>query len=159
MKLTQYFHDSSQTIEKLTAELTEEHAGLFLNDRVNNIKWHIGHIALTRIYFLERSNPKLDPSRFLTPSERSLFDRGGTPPRNPEAYPSLGRLQDVFRRVGETWLIHLEALTSDDLQKPHSRTSDETLEALLVFLLTHESYHCGQIGFIRSSSGYPSIFE
>ncbi len=158
MNFTRYFRDSSAMLEKLTADITEEHAGKFLNDRVNNIKWHKGHIALTRVYFLERWNTDLNPQRFFGQSERKLFDRGGTPPRNPDEYPTLERLRGVIRQVDEAWSVQLETFTEVELQRPHSRTSDESLQDLLVFLLTHEAYHCGQVGLVRAGIGYPGVF-
>ena len=158
MTFSRYFHDSSQTLEKLTANLTDEQAGLFVNNRVNNVKWQIGHIILTRIYLLESWNSDRQREEFLTEGERELFDRGGEPPRNPDAYPTLERLLGVFQRVDEAWLRCLEQFSDEELQKPHGGSSAESLQDLLVFLLTHEAYHNGQIGLVRAGFGYPGIF-
>ncbi len=158
MIFSKYFHDSSRTLEKLTADLTDEQAGLFINDRVNNIKWQIGHIILTRIYLLESWNSDRQREKFLTESERMLFDRGGRPPRDPEVYPALERLMEAFRLVDKAWQYSLDNFSDEELQRAHSSSGAETLQDLLVFLLTHEAYHCGQIGLVRAGFGYPGVF-
>ncbi len=156
MNLTQHFQASAAALEKLTADVSEEHAGAFIRSLSNNIKWQIGHLTLTRMYFLERWNPDVNFDSVFGTRLRSMFDRGSKP-LAPQIYPSLASLQQAFRTDDAEWCRHLRSLSPDALASPHS-DGTQTLGDLLLFLLRHDAWHCGQIAFVRSQLGHSSLF-
>lgn len=157
-QLTQRFDQNAQMLSRLIAGMTEEDLSGFPNERVNNVKWQIGHLTLSRSHFIRRLCPERSEALNLRPEEQALFDRGGRPPKDSNAYPSRERLMTCYHSVHKAWIAYLQSIAADDLDKAFAG-KDETLADLLSFLLVHESYHLGQIGFLRSYYGYPGIFD
>lgn len=156
-QLVKRFSAVSETLEKLLDGVSDVCFTTFPGERVNNMAWQIGHITLTRTCFIEYLCPERRDALILTDAERCLFDQGGQPPKSPAAYPSRERLVLCFRSVDTAWIAFIKSLTPDDLERPFGKKGDP-LADLMTFLLTHESYHLGQIGFIRSFYGYDRVF-
>jgi len=78
----------------------------------------------------------------------------------PSAYPEIGAIESAWSDISSRLEARLGQLTDRELNAPNPRKfpiTDKTVRAALVFLLWHESYHIGQIGFLKKWLGYDSL--
>jgi uncharacterized damage-inducible protein DinB len=135
--------------------LTQEELWRAPTDRNNPMLWIAGHVVETRATIL----------RFLgEPADTGwgkLFDRGAPPATVADAnrYPSRTDLELVMREI--TPRLHAKLASLDDehlagparMQVPGTRTvADE-----LAFFALHDSYHVGQLAYVRKGLGYAGI--
>jgi uncharacterized damage-inducible protein DinB len=70
--------------------------------------------------------------------------------------PTVDELTSWWRDPAPKLDARLESLTADDLEKPIDMpfpTDDHTVRGAIAFLTQHESYHLGQIAYIRRCLG------
>jgi uncharacterized damage-inducible protein DinB len=114
--------------------------------------WLVGHVATYR----RRMLALMGVERPEAPWEK-CFGQGTSPADVPADLDPLTLLQ-TFREVSEAIAGRWEALTPEDLAKPFSRTlpdGSNTLGGALNFMVWHETYHLGQLGFMRRLAGRP----
>jgi hypothetical protein len=78
----------------------------------------------------------------------------------PDAYPEIEEMKKAFSEIGGLLVGRLEQLTEEELDAPSPREfpfADESVRGGLAFLAWHESYHIGQMGFLRKWLGYESL--
>lgn len=124
-------------------------------DRNNAMLWIAGHVVQTRARILQLLGEPVDTGW------GKLFDRGAPPTNAADAdrYPSRGDIEAAMREI--TPRLHAKLASLDDsylagparMQVPGTNTvADE-----LAFLALHESYHVGQLAYIRKGLGYPGL--
>ena len=124
-------------------------------DRNNPMLWIAGHIVQTRATILQLLGEPVDTGW------GKLFDRGALAPKAAGAnlFPSRAEIERVMREV--TLRLHAKLASLDDsylasparLQVPGTKTvADE-----LAFFALHESYHVGQLAYVRKGLGYPRL--
>jgi len=106
----------------------------------------------------------------LTDSRHFLADRIGRPLTNPvapylaeartiediTAWPSLDALRDAWCAVSAHVQSALDELSSGDLAQANAvrfPLADGTQLGMLTFLVQHDSYHVGQMAFLRRQLG------
>ena len=116
----------------------------------NHIVWIVGHLLWTRQRILTRLGG--DWSAPWLP----LFSRGSKV-ENATAYPSSGELMDAWTEVSDLLNGALEAASEEELNKsvtpPAPPTTDGKVSGLIRFLAWHETYHVGQICYVRGLLG------
>lgn len=78
----------------------------------------------------------------------------------PSAYPEIGEIKSAWSDTSSRVETRLGQLTDQELDAPSPRkfpVKDQTVRAGLAFLFWHESYHIGQLGFLRKWLGYDSL--
>ena len=78
----------------------------------------------------------------------------------PDAYPAIDEIQRAFDKIGDPIVVRFGELTDQELRATCPRefpVADKSLRAGLAFLVWHESYHIGQMGFLRKWLGYESL--
>ena len=132
--------------------LSREEGWRRLTEDTNPLLWVAGHIVQTRAMVLQMLGETVDTGW------GSRFDRGS---RLGEAkdYPSL---DEVARKMGEiSPRLHgaLASLQDEQLNRPASLPIPglKTLTDELAFFALHESYHVGQLAFVRKGLGYPGM--
>lgn len=124
------------------------------NDASNHIAWIVGHLIWTRKRVLARlgtewSAPWLE-----------LFARG-TKVEDQGAYPSSGALMDAWSEVGGLLAGALEHASEESLAirvtPPAPPTTDGKVSGLIRFLAWHETYHVGQICYVRGLLGHTGM--
>jgi uncharacterized damage-inducible protein DinB len=78
----------------------------------------------------------------------------------PVAYPEVDEIERAWTEISSRLIGRLGQLTDVELDSPSPRkfpVADNTVRAGLAFLLWHESYHIGQMGFLRKWLGYESL--
>jgi uncharacterized damage-inducible protein DinB len=119
----------------------------------NPIGWIVGHLTETRAGMLSEMGVAFDCGWTRVFQRGSaLQDRTGYPPRAAieAAWKAThASMRDAFRQVG------VDRLTLPVSRRPVPGV--EKLVDLIAFCGFHESYHVGQIGFIRKQLGHTSI--
>lgn len=73
-----------------------------------------------------------------------------------ERYPELEEVRDVWRELSGRLAARFVDLTDEDLLAPSEQkfpVDDETVLGGIAFLLGHESFHIGQLAFLRRYFG------
>jgi hypothetical protein len=118
----------------------------------NPILWVAGHIVQTRATVLQMLGQAGDTGW------GTLFDRGATVGDRSQ-YPSATEVVRVMREVSPKLRAALAVLNDAELSRPASLPIPgiNTLMDELAFFALHESYHVGQLAYIRKSLGYPGL--
>jgi uncharacterized damage-inducible protein DinB len=123
--------------------------------RNNAMLWIAGHVVQTRAMILQLLGEPVDTGW------GNLFVGGAPAAKVAEAdrYPSRDEIEKAMREI--TPRLHLKLASLDDtylagparLQVPGTKTvADE-----LAFFALHESYHVGQLAYVRKGLGYPGL--
>lgn len=135
--------------------LTQEQLWKAPTDRNNGLLWIAGHVVQTRALVLKLLGEPVDTGW------GTLFDRGAQAATVADAgrFPSGSEIERVMREV--TPRLHAKLASLDDtslaaparLQVPGTKTvADE-----LAFFALHDSYHVGQLSYVRKGLGYPGL--
>jgi uncharacterized damage-inducible protein DinB len=122
-------------------------------EKNNPMLWILGHVVSTRASMLG-----LLGERFET-GWGDLFTRGSAL-RERTRYPSLLEIERMRTEVGTRLRARLAALTPEDLARPATGPTfpgAKTLADQIAFFAFHESYHVGQLGYVRKALGHPSM--
>lgn len=135
--------------------LTSEELWKAPTDRNNAVLWIAGHVVQTRALMLQLLGEPVETGW------GKMFDRGAPAATadDAERYPSRGDIERVMREV--TPRLHAKLASLDDkylagpakMQVPGTKTvADE-----LAFFALHDSYHVGQLAYVRKGLGYPGL--
>ena len=143
------FKRNQEMLAKAVAGLTDEQWTARPLDTCNSALWLLGHIVWARSRALKLvgftwTKPWLD-----------LFARGSKPAEGQE-YPAVGDLLDAWHDLCLTFPATLEEIQQDVLSQPVQQPSpsfDGTVGGMVSFLAMHESYHVGQLVYVRRILG------
>lgn len=116
--------------------------------------WILGHITLYRRVILRRLGQEIAEE----PWEAEF--KFGSKPDLAKNYPAARFFLDDFTASGETIERELNALTESQAEEPWGRKfpdGSETIRGGAHFLHFHETYHIGQLGYIRRLVGKPGL--
>ena len=116
----------------------------------NHLLWVVAHAAVTRAVGI-----RLLGGEWSAPWQ-SLFTRGQKRVDNRQ-YPSVGEVQQAWNEISRRLLSALPTASPELMGKPVEKgkpSIDGTAGGMLGFLCLHESYHLGQMGFIRKWLGH-----
>lgn len=119
----------------------------------NPIGWLVGHLTETRGHLLAEIGERFDPGW------GGLFPRGSAR-REPADYPPRAAIEAAWKATHEQMREAFAALAQERLVGPPSRhvfPGVKTLADEIAGFAFHESYHVGQIGYIRKQLGHSSI--
>jgi uncharacterized protein YndB with AHSA1/START domain len=121
--------------------------------RNNPMLWVFGHIVATRAKLLGALGDPLDTGW------GDLFNRGATL-QDDARYPARQEIERVHRDVSERLKTVFAAFTDADLARPAPALGlpgVKTVADQLAFFAFHESYHVGQLAYIRKSLGQSGV--
>jgi uncharacterized protein YndB with AHSA1/START domain len=119
----------------------------------NPLLWVFGHIVSTRATMLGLLGDPFDTGW------GDLFSRGAAL-QEASRYPSRAEIDRLHRQVVDRLKVKFAALTDADLAGPAVGTplpGAKTIADQLAFLAFHESYHVGQLAYIRKSLGHSAV--
>ena len=119
----------------------------------NPIGWIIGHLTETRAGLLG------DMGRPFDCGWSRAFQRGSAL-QGQTGYPARAAIEAAWKGTHAAMRDAFANVTADRLAAPVSRRpvpGVESLADLIAFCGFHESYHVGQVGFIRKQLGHSSI--
>ncbi len=148
------FIQNTGAVQKVVAGLTPEQWLSRPNDHSNHVTWIVGHVIWARQILISRvgsdwSCPGLEPFARSAKLEES------------SSYPApevlLAHLQHSAIALDAT----LSALTPEALAAPAPPgppSPDGKISGFIGVLAWHETYHLGQIAYLRSWFGLPPVF-
>jgi uncharacterized protein YndB with AHSA1/START domain len=119
----------------------------------NPLLWVLGHLVSTRAIMLTFLGDAFDTGW------GDLFARGATVGES-SRYPSRDEIERVHRQIVTRLKDRFAALTAADLERPAVGKpigGAKTIADQLAAFAFHESYHVGQLVYIRRSLGHASI--
>jgi uncharacterized damage-inducible protein DinB len=121
-------------------------------ERNNAMLWIAGHVVQTRATVLELLGETVDTGW------GNVFERGATV-AEPEKYPSRESIEQMHREVGPRLLAKLASLDDQYLARPATMELPgvRTIADQLGFFALHDTYHVGQMAYIRKALGYPAL--
>jgi uncharacterized damage-inducible protein DinB len=120
------------------------------NDHVNHMKFIAGHLLNTRLGFMTQLTGGQPDDSYA-----AQFGRGVKIDPN-ATYPSINQITSKWNEIsgaigeGITKLPEEALEAKSPVQTP---VADDTIRGLLAFLVSHESYHIGQLGLLRKMIG------
>ena len=119
----------------------------------NPMLWIFGHMVNTRAQLLKILGEQIDPGW------GDAFSRGAEL-EDAAAYPSHDRIAEAARDVNTRLYATLNGLTEADLAKPATRAFTPavlTIGDQIAFLTMHDTYHVGQLAYVRKALGLPGV--
>ena len=119
----------------------------------NSINWIAGHVTLYRYMIL-----KVMGENVTTPWE-DLYSRGLTV-QDDLKYPSLSEIQAMFTPTIEQIKSVMESMSEDQwAAKPIRELEgfESSVRGTTAFLVRHETYHIGQLSYVRRLFGYDQL--
>jgi uncharacterized protein YndB with AHSA1/START domain len=119
----------------------------------NGMLWIYGHMAAVRARMLAALGEEFDPGL------GDAFGRGAAL-QDTTSYPSREKIGDASREVNRRLFAKLATLTDADLAKPAQGprpNSVQTVGEQIAFFALHDSYHVGQLAYVRKALGLPGV--
>jgi uncharacterized damage-inducible protein DinB len=151
--LAAIFELNTDLLVNCLADLSEAEARRCLEAGGNNIAFLAAHLADTRHFLAKRLGAPL-----ANPLARYLASAGSI--QEILVWPSLEEIQSAWLRISAHLDQVLESLTAEDVSQLDAHRfpiDDHTRLGMIAFLVQHDSYHLGQIGFLRRQLGKPAM--
>lgn len=119
----------------------------------NSVAFLAAHLTDSRHFLAARLGSSL-----ANPLARFLADARGI--EEIREWPSLDEIRTAWRAISDHLQRILADLTAAEVSQPDSHRfplADRTLLGVLAFLVQHDSYHVGQVAFIRRQLGKPAM--
>jgi uncharacterized damage-inducible protein DinB len=145
------FKTNTDLVKKATEEIRPDEWFLRPGDVSNHLMWIAGHLVVSRGGVLKALG-----SEWSTPWS-SLFVRGAKPAPQ-DQYPGVEEIRKAWIEVSDKLSASLASVPADLLAKPHDKpTFDGKVGGYVAFLAFHETYHVGQVSYLRKWLGYGQI--
>jgi uncharacterized damage-inducible protein DinB len=120
------------------------------SDSANNMKWVAGHLLNTRASLLTQLTGGTPDASYAGQFGRGVsFDPNAT-------YPPIEEIAAKWKETAaaiSNGLAHLPEEVLDSKAPTQGPVADESFRGLLAFLISHESYHIGQLSILRKMVG------
>ncbi len=119
----------------------------------SSMLWIAGHLTLSRARML-----KLAGRDFDFPWSDNFAK--GAAIKEPSSYPAISEILSVWDEVSKRLQEQLSQVEPSLLyaRSPHTfPVEDKSVRGALAFFVYHESYHIGQMGYLRKMLGYESL--
>lgn len=139
----------AKAIDRLTAEQWLKRPG----ETSNAALWILGHMVWARSRALQMIGYT------WTKPWLSLFERGSKPAEDSQ-YPAATEVLDAWDDLCTSFPAALEAAPEAVLAKPAQQPSpsfDGTVGGMINFLAMHETYHVGQVVYVRRLLGHERV--
>ena len=121
----------------------------------NPMLWIFGHMVNTRAGLLRLLGGEADLGW------GDVFNRGAEL-TDASGYPARERITAVSHEVNAKLYGALAALSDADLAKPATRPFTPAVKTLgdqISFLTMHDTYHVGQLAYVRKALGLPGVVK
>lgn len=146
----QTFRQNTSVLEKSFSDLEREEWLRRPAEQSNPVLWIVGHVIWGRSRVLAMVGEE------WTRAWLPLFARGATLGVN-EQYPTPEELMPAWHDVTAHLTAALDAVPAEALAAPVGEKSpsyDGTVGGMITFLAFHESYHVGQVAYLRCWLGH-----
>jgi uncharacterized damage-inducible protein DinB len=121
----------------------------------NPLVWVVGHVVVSRNLLARVIGGGLDLPWARLFGRKSQFEEGAVYPDRDELVRALGALSAQLQ-------ARLPALGEEQLSAPGPGglpAPEQTVRGAIAFLVYHEAYHVGQVGYLVKWLGYPGIVD
>jgi hypothetical protein len=151
--ISSLFHTNDVLFHRALDGIDREHLLQRPHDGSNPLIWIAGHAmtsrcSLTKMIGEDVENPWSE-----------LFKRGATIDSN-ISYPEIQEIVSLWEGITEKLMARLKSLTDEELSKPSAfpvPAGEKTQRGAIVFLNYHETYHVGQMAYLRKWLGYSQL--
>ena len=147
------FHANDQLFHRALEGVKPEDLLRSPQDGSNPLIWIAGHLMTSRV-----SLTRLAGERIENPWS-NIFARGATVDTN-VTYPEISDIVALWDTTTKSLMKRLEDLDDATLSEQASfpvPTGDKTKRGAIVFLNFHETYHIGQMAYLRKWLGYSQL--
>lgn len=119
----------------------------------NSVTFVAAHLTDSRHFLAARLGHPLD-----NPLSRYLADAKGFD--DIREWPALEEVRQAWRSIGPHLHSALDAVGEAELRRPNAHRfplGDSTPLGMIAFLAQHDSYHLGQVAFLRRQLGRPAM--
>jgi uncharacterized damage-inducible protein DinB len=148
--LVSTFHANAQGFEKALEGIPEEQWLEQPGKHSNHLAWIAGHMVIMRALV-----PKMLGIEWSAPWEQ-LFARGAEL-ADPQQYPKPAEIRKAWKEVSDKLTASLAKVSDELLSKPLSKevpSLDGKIGGSIALLSLHETYHLGQLGYLRKLLGH-----
>ncbi len=141
---------NEQLLKMATAGFEDAHWGARPEHGANSAHWILGHITYARLGMLRISGVRSEAEAWEDDFHK------GVKPDNGNAYPSPAALIERFQAAGEALAARFGEMTEEDAEKPSPREfpdGSKSVDGAMHFMYFHETYHLGQVGYVRRLEG------
>ena len=134
-------------------DVNEEDAQRRLNQQGNSVAFLVAHLTEVRHFLAEQAGQPLDNPLGEALANASSIDEL-------DDVPVLAAGLKAWERISDHLLPALRAVPAESLDEVTERSfpiAGDTRLAMIAFLVQHESYHVGQLGYLRRQLGYPAM--
>ncbi len=146
----QSYNQNASFLRQSVAGLSDDEWLRRPNDHSNHLLWIVGHVAWARTMLLARLE-----APWTTPW-MALYARGKKCVEGPDC-PSPSTAMEAWNESCTRLLAAMEAASEELLSTPATQgppSADGMLSGIVDFLAFHETYHIGQIAYLRSWLGH-----
>jgi uncharacterized damage-inducible protein DinB len=130
--------------------ITDTDANARKNENINHIKWVAGHLLDSRLTNIAKMTG-MQPDDTYT----AQFGRGmALDPK--AAYPPITEITAKWKETATALSEGISKIPEEVLAAPSpakAPIADDTIRGLLSFIVSHESYHIGQLSILRKMAG------
>ncbi|HXM35158.1 MAG TPA: DinB family protein [Pyrinomonadaceae bacterium] len=144
------FKTNTDIVQKAIDGILPEKWFLRPGDDSNHLMWVAGHLVVHRGAVLKSLGAEWETSW------SSLFTRGANLAAQ-DQYPAAEEIRSAWDDVSAKLLASLAGAPADVLAKPAPKgppSFDGKISGLVAFLAFHETYHVGQVSYLRKWLGY-----
>jgi uncharacterized protein YndB with AHSA1/START domain/uncharacterized damage-inducible protein DinB len=117
----------------------------------NPLLWIFAHMVATRARLLSILGEEVETGW------GEAFGRGAAL-QDTETYPSRQNIEEVGRHVNARLFAKLGAMSDADVSRQAARSFTPAVQTIgdqIAFLVMHDTYHVGQLAYVRKALGYP----
>jgi uncharacterized damage-inducible protein DinB len=144
------FRANTDIITKAIADVRPEDWFRTPGDDSNHLMWLLGHVVVHRGYVLKNLGREWDRPW------ASLFARG-TERMDEAQYPTVDEMRSAWNEISEQLKAALREAPDEVLAKPAPEgppSFDKKMSGTVAFFAFHDTYHTGQVSFLRKWLGY-----
>ena len=150
----QSFNQNAHFLKQAIDGLTDEEWLRRPNDRTNHMLWLVCHVAWSRTMLLKRLQAEWSTEWM------HLYARGAKcidTPECPEPSVALEAWNETCTRLSAALDDASEELLDMPAPKPGPPSADGKISGIVNFMAYHETYHIGQIAYLRTWLGHPGV--
>lgn len=147
------FHANDQLFHRALEGVKPEDLLRSPQDGSNPLIWIAGHLMTSRVSLTRLAGERIDNPW------SNIFARGATVDTN-VTYPEISDIVALWDTTTKSLMKRLEDLDDATLSEQASfpvPTGDKTKRGAIVFLNFHETYHIGQMAYLRKWLGYSQL--
>ena len=148
--ITGMFKANTDIVNKAIADIEPEAWFRKPGDDSNHLTWVLGHLIVHRGHILKTLGVDFDNQW------AELFKRGAAHMADAD-YPSVEEMRDAWQRVSTELAAALKNPSPEVLAQPTPKglpTFDGKLSGTVAFLGFHDTYHTGQVSFLKKWLGF-----